>query len=237
MKILLLAAGEGRRLRPLTDSKPKCLLPVLGKPILSYWLEQAQAIDNDGIYVNTHDRSEEVRVFLKENYADSGGIQVLHEEKLLGTAGTLKKLYQDSPDDVLAIHVDNFSNLKLEVFVKYFQSQPLPSSCIALFETVNFRSSGMMEFDQNLTVTSYIHKPSVSKTKFANAGVFLFTKGDLEMVFQAKTQLIDISQDVIPMLLGRMKGFLIEGIHLDIGTDLETYNNIDNIISLSGHPK
>jgi NDP-sugar pyrophosphorylase family protein len=168
---------------------------------------------------------------------ESGRVKLLHEENLLGTAGTLKKLYKDSPDDILAVHVDNFSSLKLETFVKFFQSHTWPYSCIALFETVNFTNSGMMEFDKDSIVTSYLHKPQFSNSRFANAGVFLFTKDDLEELFQSNERLIDISQDVIPLLLGRMKGYQIEGIHLDIGTDLDTYQNIDTAIALSGYQK
>jgi mannose-1-phosphate guanylyltransferase len=230
MKVLLLAAGEGKRLRPLTDAKPKCLLPVLGRPIISYWLDQALKLKHQGVFINTHYRSDDVKYFLQNNGKYHNQVTLIHEEQLLGTAGTLLKLFEETRDDILAIHVDNYSELSLSEFVDLFNSNSPRTSHVALFKTKNYRNSGMVTLDENGFINSYTHKPHVSESELANAGLFLFTKQDLEFLTTLSGSLIDISQDVLPLLLGRMKPFVVTRMHLDIGTDIATYQNIDLII-------
>ena len=65
MKAVLLAAGKGERLRPLTDSKPKCLLPVGGKPLLLHWLERLENYGINEVLVNGHYRAQQLEDFLK----------------------------------------------------------------------------------------------------------------------------------------------------------------------------
>ena len=91
--ILLLAAGMGTRLRPLTDNTPKCLLPVFKEPILKYWLDQALAVKNSNIYINVHHLSGEVAIYIEDKYPNQERIKVLYEQKLLGTARTLLQLF------------------------------------------------------------------------------------------------------------------------------------------------
>ena len=63
MKALLLAAGLGTRLRPLTDRTPKCLVPVLGKPLLEYWLDMLLGGGIAEVLVNTHHLAEQVEAY------------------------------------------------------------------------------------------------------------------------------------------------------------------------------
>jgi mannose-1-phosphate guanylyltransferase len=89
VKALLLAAGFGTRLRPLTDTTPKCLVPIAGKPLIKYWLEM---LDQEGMpaLVNTHYLSQQVEEYIRAQTFQSE-IKVVHEEHLLGTGGTLLK--------------------------------------------------------------------------------------------------------------------------------------------------
>ena len=66
MKALLLAAGLGTRLKPLTDIWPKCLMPIKGRPLLEYWLDTLQKLSINDVIVNTHYFSEYVKEFIEQ---------------------------------------------------------------------------------------------------------------------------------------------------------------------------
>ncbi len=88
MRALLLAAGLGMRLRPLTDTVPKCLVPIRGKPLLGYWLELFLGGGVERVLVNTHHLPETVRHFVAESPWRER-IALVHEDRLLGTGGPL----------------------------------------------------------------------------------------------------------------------------------------------------
>jgi len=234
MIFLLLAAGEGTRLRPLTEVIPKCLLPVLGKPILGRWIDQIFTFSDAKIFVNTHYKSREVSDFLTKSYPHNEDIQTIYEPTLLGTAGTLISLFEDQQEDVIAIHVDNFSEVDLEEFVSVFENLEDGNALAATFKTDNYRTSGMVEIDGQHVIQSYVHKPNHSFLNDANAGLYAFPKAVLEKLELEKKRPLDISVDVLPKLMGRINAFRIEGVHIDIGTDLETYQNLDSYLRLNG---
>src|SRR5437016_7558178 len=88
MKAFLLAGGHGTRLKPLTDSVPKCLLPVRGIPMLQIWFDLCRRNGIDEILINLHSHAEAVRQFIEKN-KDGLKVDLFEEETLLGSAGTL----------------------------------------------------------------------------------------------------------------------------------------------------
>ena len=89
IRCLLLAAGLGTRLRPITNHQPKCLVEVGGRPILEWWLEHLETIQCEKTIVNTHYHAEQVSQFLRNRKSKHIHIVERYEQKLLGTAGTL----------------------------------------------------------------------------------------------------------------------------------------------------
>ena len=98
IKALLLAAGYGTRLRPITNVTPKCLVKINGKPLLSYWLKKLENLGCEEVIVNTHYLSHEVIRYLDKYKSNNLKVITSHEEEILGTAGTLMK------------HLDFFEN-------------------------------------------------------------------------------------------------------------------------------
>src|SRR5439155_1704977 len=82
------AAGKGERLRPLTDTIPKCLVPIQNVPLLGIWLELCRQHGIDEVLVNTHSHSDVVHSYLRE-HCDRIKVRITEEEMLLGSAGTL----------------------------------------------------------------------------------------------------------------------------------------------------
>ena len=88
MRAILLAAGYGTRLRPLTNTIPKCLVPIKGVPLLQIWLERLTNAGIGPFLINTHYLPKEVEGFAESSrYRDQ--VTLVHEPELLGTAGTL----------------------------------------------------------------------------------------------------------------------------------------------------
>ena len=86
-----MCAGKGLRLRPYTSFIPKCLMPIKGTPLLEIWLEKLSSAGITNFLINTHYLSEKVDEFINHSkYKRS--VKVVHEKKLLGTAGTLLKI-------------------------------------------------------------------------------------------------------------------------------------------------
>ena len=117
-KALLLAAGFGTRLRPLTNTIPKCLVPINGKPLLEIWLNNLSKAGTSSFLVNTHYLSNQVKSFI-ENSEFVNQVQVVYEKDLLGTAGTLlANLYFFKDEDGLLIHADNYCMPDISAFYK-----------------------------------------------------------------------------------------------------------------------
>ncbi len=108
MKVLLLAAGTGSRLRPITQTLPKCLVPIAGRPLLEFWLELLGPLASCGeTIINTHYMPEKVREYVAQSpYREK--ISLVHETALLGTGGTLiQNLPRLKGEDTLVAHADN----------------------------------------------------------------------------------------------------------------------------------
>src|SRR6185312_5115104 len=88
MRALLLAAGIGSRLRLITNTTPKCLVPIHQRPLLAYWLDLLLAGGIERVLINTHYMAEKVRNFVANSpWCDR--VDLVHEDELLGTGGTL----------------------------------------------------------------------------------------------------------------------------------------------------
>lgn len=108
MRAILLAAGLGTRLRPLTNTVPKCLITIKGTPLLEIWINKLLNAGIESILVNTHHHADKVATFLtNSNYRNR--IVVVYEPQLLGTAGTLlTNLPFFQGDDGILAHADNY---------------------------------------------------------------------------------------------------------------------------------
>src|ERR1041385_7976424 len=125
-KILLMAAGLGTRLRPLTDEVPKCLIPIAGRPLLDYWLDLFAPPNLRDILINTHHLPHKVRNYLDRiNRLGPYRIEETYEPKLLGSAGTVhhNRNWITKDDTALIIYADNLSNVDLRSFLNFHHSR------------------------------------------------------------------------------------------------------------------
>jgi len=125
MKAMIFAAGLGTRLKPLTDTLPKALVPLAGKTLLQWQIETLKAAGITDIVVNVHHFPDQIIDYLKENNNFGCRIQVSDErDQLLETGGGLKKaqhLFADTPDTpILVCNVDILSNIDLPALLRAY---------------------------------------------------------------------------------------------------------------------
>ncbi len=221
-KAVLLAAGLGTRLRPLTNHVSKCLVPIAGRPLLDYWIEQIAQADVSEALINTHHLAAQVREYI-EQVNDRSGLRLIesYEPQLLGSAGTIAANpdFADGADDIIIIYADNFSDVNVSEMLAFHRQHDDPVTML-LFHAPNPPACGIAELDAQNRIIRFEEKPKQPVGDLANAGVYVF---DAEAYRQiAAMNVFDLGFDVLPKFVGKMRGWVWEGYHRDIGI-YETY--------------
>ena len=219
MRALLLAAGIGSRLRPITDSVPKCLVPIHGRPLLDYWLDllfREPLIER--ALINTHYLSEQVDAHLaKSKWRDR--IDVVYEPELLGTGGTIKANRAAFDGDLLVAHADNLTDFDIAGLVAAHEGRPAKAAMTMLaFRTDMPQSCGILELDEDGLVQAFHEKVENPPGNLANAAVYILTPEVLDATAALSGSFVDLSTDIIPRYVGRILAVETSGYHRDIGT-------------------
>jgi mannose-1-phosphate guanylyltransferase len=218
MKALLLAAGKGTRLKPLTNYVPKCLVPIMNRPLLEIWLD---LLDHDlitDVLVNTHHLADQVVKMIAESEHNKN-ITIVHEDKLLNTGGTIKanrKFFGSEP--LMVIHADNLSLFDLNSFYSRFSNRPAGVEITMMtFVTDSPSSCGLVTLSNDGIVNAFVEKPKVAVTNLANAAVYIISSNVVDYIAELNCDQIDFSADVIPKYVGRINTFHNDLYHRDIG--------------------
>src|SRR5689334_581337 len=120
MKAFLLAAGVGSRLRPITDSTPKCMLPVHGRPLLDIWLDAFEEAGVDEVLINIHHLANAVLRHLGRRQGPPA-VRPFLEPELLGSAGTLaaNRHWVETEDVFPVCNADNLTDFDLRLLVDF----------------------------------------------------------------------------------------------------------------------
>jgi len=220
MKAFLLAAGVGSRLRPITDKIPKCLVPINGHPLLYYWLKLFEQHGVDEVLINLHHLPDLVFQFLEENEFDLI-VHTVFEQELLGSAGTIRNNFDFvcKEQDFLICYADNLTNINLTK-MKDFHESTQPILTLGLFYTNNPTKCGIAEIAEDQTIIGFVEKPAQPKSNLAGAGIYIANHEIWH--YLPDRQPADFGYDVLPQLVGRMKGYFIKEYFIDIGT-IENY--------------
>lgn len=215
---LLLAAGAGERLRPLTDTTPKCLVRVGERPLLDRWLDALADAGVSHVRINTHHLADVVRAHLAERQdAWPFGLVESHEPVLLGSAGTVRAnrdLAEDA-DDLLVVYADNVSTLDLVALLDFHRMHEDPVT-MAVFRAADPSACGIVGLDSAGRVVSFTEKPERPASDLANAGVYVLSPDAYRDI--ADLDAVDLGHDVLPRFVSRMRAFVWNGYHVDVGT-------------------
>jgi mannose-1-phosphate guanylyltransferase len=217
MKAFLLTAGLGTRLRPLTDSTPKCLLPVAGRPLIDYWFELFAHYGIDEVLINLHHLPEQLEGFL-------GGkrfprrIVTCYEPELLGSAGTVwaNRGFVAGEPYFFIFYGDNLTNVRVDRWVEYHLAHG-GDLTLMLYKTDKPHMKGIVELDKDGKVVSFVEKPSNPTSNLASAGMYIASPGIFDVFPKEFQPPLDMAFDVLPKLVGRMWGMISDDVILDIG--------------------
>lgn len=223
MKALLLSAGLGTRLRPVTNSIPKCLVPIDGKPLLQYWLENLTKVGVDEFLINISYLHKQVEEFVN-NSEFKDNITLVYEDELLNTGGTVlenKNFFNN--EAFMLIHADNLSFCNFNSFIDAHKNRP--TNCditMMLFKSDNPSSCGIVELDKNNIVKKFYEKISNPPSNLANGAVYICEPSIISFIETLNKKDVDFSIEVLPNFMGKINTYLNDIYHRDIG-NLESY--------------
>jgi len=216
MKAFLLAAGLGTRLRPLTDTTPKCLLRIRGVPLLAIWLELCYRCGIDEVLINTHQQGESVQNYLA---AHKHGVKttVVDEPVLLGSAGTIlaHRKWVASEGCFWVIYADVLTTANLGRMMQ-FHLEHQGVATLGGCEVPDPERCGIMEVDEEGLVRSFVEKPRFPSGRLAFSGILIAGPKLFDAIPRAVAA--DLGFDVFPRLAGKMFAYAIPDYLLDIGT-------------------
>ena len=220
MKAFLLAGGFGTRLRPLTDSTPKCLLPVRGIPMLQIWFELCRGYDIDEVLINIHCHGKAVRKFIEER-KDDLEVRVFEEEALLGSAGTIlaNRNWVSEENSFWIFYADVLTTTDLNRMLAFHERHNQVAT-IGVYDVLDPTRCGIVQLGDNGLVRDFVEKPKVPIGNLAFSGLMVDSPAFLDVIPYLCP--VDLGFHVLPQLVGRMAAYRIQDFLIDVGT-LETY--------------
>ena len=181
MQAIILAAGEGTRMRPLTYTKPKVMLPIANKPILEHLIIELKKVGIRDLMLVVGYKDEKIREYFGDGSKWDVKISYVTQRKQLGTADALRSASHFIKGDFLMLNGDNIVSSKdIKKLVDYGKMS------IGVKEVSNPQDFGVVEIE-NGKVKRIVEKPEKPPSNLINAGVYHFTKDILE--FLEKTPL------------------------------------------------
>jgi len=199
-KAMVLAAGQGTRLRPLTERVPKCMVPLAGKPLLEHtiaWLRKYGVTD---LIINLHHLPHMVRDYFGDGHKWEVKITYSVEEEALGTAGDVKKVAWFFDGPFFVWYGDNLSTCRLDQLWEFHRAKG-GIATIALHYREDPTASGIVGLDEGDRITRFLEKPRPYQvfSHWVSAGIFVLEP----QVFEAipPEGVSDFGRDVFPALL------------------------------------
>lgn len=220
MKAMILAAGEGRRLRPLTETVPKPLLSVGGRPLIVRLIELLRQHSVQEIAINLCHRPEAIRSFCGDG--SRLGVQITYslEEKPLGTAGGVKRMapfFGEKPFFVL--YGDVLTDMDLTSLLT-FHNERRAALTMALYQPEEPGECGIAQLGAGNRIVTFVEKPEPGwePSAWANAGVYVVEPAVLRHIPPGA---FDFGVGLFPLLLQRgfaLFGYMSDALVVDIGT-------------------
>jgi mannose-1-phosphate guanylyltransferase len=220
MKAFLLAAGAGSRLRPLTESVPKCLVPIRGTPLLALWLRLLEKHGITSVVLTLHHLHERVIEYL-ESHRTSLAVDVVYESRLLGSAGTVlaNRGFVDGERRFLVLYADVLTNVDLQKLIQFHDSRRVPLT-LGVVPTDRPREKGTVAVDGDNRVIEFTEKSEHPRSNLANAGIYVATQElfDYLPACVPANGAIDFGHHVLPRMVPNLAAYPIEEFLIDIGT-------------------
>lgn len=217
MEAIILAGGFGTRLRPLTYSRAKSLLPILNKPMITYIIESLpEQVDKVILAVNY--RKNQIENYFKEN--DCGKEIIVNDEpKPLGTGGAVKFAEKHITGRFLVLNSDVICSLNLKTMIDFHQKNNAVST-ISLWPVKNVSEFGVVDIKPDCNVIGFVEKPRPedAPSDLINAGAYCLEPEILDYIDTGR--LVSMEKEIFPQIIkdtGRFYGYKFDGYWMDIG--------------------
>ena len=232
MKGMILAAGEGKRLRPLTEDMPKPMLPLAGRPLLEHIIAHLRNCGVTDLAINLHHLPEVVMDYFGDGSRWGVNLRYSVEDRLLGSAGGVKRLQPFFDDTFLVYYGDVFTLADLGSMISLHRRRQVLAT-MALYQVPDPWNRGIVELDDQQLITRFVEKPARERafSDLANAGIYVLEPDVLKWI--PAGQPWDFGHDVFPALLAaetRVAGYIIRDSLIDIGLP-EKYEQADRLAS------
>ena len=218
MQALILAGGEGTRLRPLTYTTPKPVMPLAGRPFLSFMLDWAHSHGVDEVILSCGFMSDDVKRVLGDIY-DGMRLRYVVEEEPLGTAGPVRLALDEGvlADRLIVLNGDVLTDIDLSAELAQHTDTGARAT-LALYPVDDTASYGVVPTDADGRVEAFLEKSDgEAPTNRINAGAYVIERGVIESIPAGRP--VSFEREVFPALVGDgLYGYLAEGYWIDIGT-------------------
>ncbi len=226
MKAIILAGGDGKRLRPLTCTMPKPLVPLLNKPILIYTLELLKDHGILDVVITIGYMAEEIKKQIGDGSALGMRITYSNPEKRLGTAGSVREAAEGIDDSILVMSGDGITDADLSSAIAAHRDKKADATVI-LYRVNEPTEYGIALKDKDGFIVRFIEKPARSDvfSDLANTGMYILEREIVERIPRYGAS--DFSRDIFPILLEekrRILGWQMQGYWCDIGS-IAQYNS------------
>ncbi len=228
---MILCGGEGTRLRPYTYNVPKPMLPIAGKPILQYVIENLKRQGFTEIILMVGYLHEQIQNYFKDGKRFGVSITYSIETEALSTAGAIYGQKEKVKDVFAVLMGDHVTNINLAKMVDYHKKQKAIGT-IAIYSQKKQLEYGIVNMESNGTITGFSEKPTLETN--INTAMYVFDAKIFEYIKPRE----DFAKHVFPRVLkegkDRLIGYPLEEVWYDIGrvSDYEKVNELMQTIRL-----
>lgn len=236
MKGMILAAGEGRRMRPLTDHTPKPMLPLAGRPLLEHTLIYLRDNGISDLAINLYHLPQVVIDYFGDGSRCGVHLRYSVEEQLLGSAGGVKQLQPFFDDTFVVFYGDLLTWTDLRPMIDLHRRSGVIAT-MGLYHVPDPWNRGIVQLDEAQNIVRFAEKPPRDQvfSHLANAGIYILEPEVLDRI--PVNMVYDFGHDVFPGLLHdgvRIAGYVIEDLLIDIGLP-EKYEEANRIVASMAH--
>ena len=224
MKAVILAAGEGQRLQPLTFTRPKHLISLTGKPVLQFCLDAVKAVGISEVVIITNFMGDKIKTHFGDGATQGLKISYLEQRTLLGTGNAAMLAEPFVDDHFVLIYGDLlFTPEALKQIVDLYRKEK-PEAVMAAVSVDKPENYGIIELAENKQLKCIIEKPKpgITSSNLVNAGLYVFSKTIFQKLYNVKKSLRGEWEltDALTLLASDNKTVLIEKISKDAWFDI-----------------
>ena len=224
MKAVILAGGEGTRLRPLTSNQPKPMMPIANAPMMEHIVRLLAEHGFDDIVVTVAFLANHIRNYFGDGSDFGVRMRYATEESPLGTAGSVRNAMEELDETFLVVAGDALTDIDFGEVMKAHKASEAFGS-IALKRVENPVEFGIVITREDGTIERFLEKPTWGEVFSDTINTNIYVLEPEIFDFIPENEVVDFSSDVFPAVLDRglkLVGHVVEGYWEDVGT-LEAY--------------